>query len=190
MRALLDDPQYAALIPFVLQWYGAPSESIWHDVEGRPHIIPQGEGGEQGDALMPALFCLAMHAALEHIQRDLGPEALVVAYLDDIYIVIPEHMAARAVFSARHHLQDRCGIRMHQGKLKAYCPNAPSAVHDLQAFNTPTNEVWVHALPVEEQGVMVVGTPIGTTEFCEAQFANRLNAQRDFLQVLEDLEQA
>ena len=36
------------------------------------HTIHQG-GGEQGDTMMPFLFCLGQHAALEAIQRELNP---------------------------------------------------------------------------------------------------------------------
>ena len=38
---------------------------LWTDEDGQTHAIHQGEGGEQGDALMPALFCLGLHDALQ-----------------------------------------------------------------------------------------------------------------------------
>ena len=41
------------------------------DVEGVVHEIDQGEGGEQGDPLMPLLFSLGQHAALRAVQRQL-----------------------------------------------------------------------------------------------------------------------
>ena len=37
-------------LPFVCMFYGSPSECLWEDNEGVVHRIPQGEGGEQGDA--------------------------------------------------------------------------------------------------------------------------------------------
>ena len=52
-----------ALLPFMSQFYGSPSTYLWEDDEGVVHEIPQGEGGEQGDALMPALFSLGQHSA-------------------------------------------------------------------------------------------------------------------------------
>ena len=46
------------------------------------HTIDQGEGGEQGDPLMPLLFALGQHGALEAVQRTLrGDERFVVASL-------------------------------------------------------------------------------------------------------------
>ena len=59
-------------------------------------MIEQGDGGEQGDALMPALFCLALRPALLEIQAWLSPGDLVLAYLDDIYIICSRETARTA----------------------------------------------------------------------------------------------
>ena len=48
---------------------------------GRVHTITQGEGGEQGDAMMPLLFSLGQHTALERVQRSLR-EGDLFAFLD------------------------------------------------------------------------------------------------------------
>ena len=56
-----------AVLPFVRQFYGHPSAHIWEDDMGNVHEIAQGEGGEQGDPLMPLLFCLRQHRSLESI---------------------------------------------------------------------------------------------------------------------------
>ena len=49
----------------------------------RTHRIPQGEGGEQGDALMPLLFAVGQHTALEEASAQLWPGE---RNLDDIYL--------------------------------------------------------------------------------------------------------
>ncbi len=68
---------------------------VWQDDDGTTHDILQGEGGDQGDALMPALFCLAMQPALAATQGRLHPSDKVVAYLDDVYILTrPERARA------------------------------------------------------------------------------------------------
>ena len=61
-------PELRELVPFVRLWLDRRSTFVWTDDEGTPFDIPQGEGGEQGAALTPALFCLAMRPALEEIQ--------------------------------------------------------------------------------------------------------------------------
>ena len=43
------------------------------DDEGITHTIPQGEGGQQGDAVMPLFHILGQHSALEAIHRQLRP---------------------------------------------------------------------------------------------------------------------
>ena len=40
-------------------------------LKGMVHRIPQGEGGEQGDALMPLLFAFGQHEALQAVSRQL-----------------------------------------------------------------------------------------------------------------------
>ena len=64
----LVDPDLVEVLPFVRQWYAGQSEFVWFDQEGAPHRIFQGDGGEQGDALMPALFRLALRRALSEVQ--------------------------------------------------------------------------------------------------------------------------
>ena len=58
---------------FVLQFYGHPSSCLWDDDEGVTHEIKQGEGGEQGDAMMPSLYALEQHQALRSVQSQLRP---------------------------------------------------------------------------------------------------------------------
>ena len=67
-----------------------PSAYIWEDDVGTVHIIEQGEGGEQGDPLMPLLFSLGQHPALEAFQQSC-PEHVVMAFLDDIYFISKPH---------------------------------------------------------------------------------------------------
>ena len=58
------------ILPFARLFYGTPSAYLWEDEMGNTHEIPQGEEGEQGDPLMPILFSLGEHPALEAIRRD------------------------------------------------------------------------------------------------------------------------
>ena len=47
-----------AALPFVSLFYSSSSTCIWEDDADITHNIVQGEGGEQGDPLMPALFAV------------------------------------------------------------------------------------------------------------------------------------
>ena len=55
----------------------------------------QGNGCEQGDALAPALFALALHAALSAAAAKRQEGKLLLAFLDDLYLVTrPERVQA------------------------------------------------------------------------------------------------
>ena len=62
LQSLKDLERGSAALPFVSMFYGALSSYLWEDSTGRVHTISQGEGGEQGDAMMPLLFSLGQHS--------------------------------------------------------------------------------------------------------------------------------
>ena len=84
LQALDDVARGSEGVPFVLLFYGTRSHYLWEDSLGRVHTITQGEGGEQGDAMMPLLFSLGQHAALERVQRSLQKGEVLFAFLDDV----------------------------------------------------------------------------------------------------------
>ena len=67
LQKLLSLPGASEILPFVCLSYATPSQYVWTDDNGTAHHIPQGEGGEQGDPLMPLLFALGIHDILEHV---------------------------------------------------------------------------------------------------------------------------
>ena len=68
-------------------FYGSPSQYLWDYDDGVSHTIPQGEGGEQGDAMMPLLFSLGQHEALQAVNQNLRHGEFLFAFLDDIVMV-------------------------------------------------------------------------------------------------------
>ena len=64
MEGLLRMEDGDQVLPFVRCFCGNPSTYLWGDELGEPQDIPQGEGGEQGDPLVPLLFALGLHRAL------------------------------------------------------------------------------------------------------------------------------
>ena len=86
----LHDVDHTA-VPFVSMFYGTLSRYLSEDDAGTTHTIVQGEGGEQGDAMMPLLFALGQHPALEAVQHQLVDGEFIFAFMDDIYFVtVPE----------------------------------------------------------------------------------------------------
>ena len=94
LRGLLTVEGGESVLPFVRQFYGSVSTYLWQDDEGIVHDVHQGEGGEQGDALMPALFALGQHQALVVVHDQLAPHERLFAFHDDIYAVCsPERVS-------------------------------------------------------------------------------------------------
>ena len=105
------------LSPWGLREESRFSHTWWEDENGTTQIIPQGEGGEQGDALMPLLFAVGQHAALVAAQGRLQQDERIFAFLDDIYTTSsPDRVGAvYAILQEElHH------IRIHTGKTQVW----------------------------------------------------------------------
>ena len=87
LSKLLEIPSLQPLLPFVRAANSEPTRYKWQDDEGHRHDIEQHEGGEQGDPLMPLLFSLAIHNALEAVKEELEAGEMLFAFLDDMYVL-------------------------------------------------------------------------------------------------------
>ena len=144
------------LLPFVRTFYGQPSVFLWEDEVGKVHQIHQGEGGEQGDRLMPLLFSLAQHSALAAAHERLNEGEHLFASHDDLYTVcLPERVGELHRVLA-HELAAQAHIALHHGKTKVWNRGGhePPACIALQARARLSDEdaiVWRgnHTLPNE-----------------------------------------
>ena len=82
--------------------------------------IKQGEGGEQGDAMMPLSFSLGQHAALHAVQGRLEAGERLFAFLDDIWVVTAPDSVGPAYTAIREALWEHSRIRVHVGKTKVW----------------------------------------------------------------------
>ena len=82
LRGLKEMDTGDRVLSFVRRFYGQPSLHIWEDEVGDVQDIPQGEGGDQGDRLMPLLFSLAMHPSLVSTGDLLREGEKLFAFLD------------------------------------------------------------------------------------------------------------
>ena len=175
-------------IPFVRMFYGEPSVYLWEDDHGVVHNIHQAEGGEQGDALMPLLFALGQHAALVAVQSQLIAGEKLMAFLDDIYVVTrPERIGAVYV-TLQNELLAHSGIRIHGGKTRVWNsggvrPPACDALERIARAADADENVWRGSqLPFHQQGIKVLGTPLGHPEFVRAHLDRIAIEHRTFLE--------
>ena len=96
-------------------FHGSPSRFLWEDELGNVNYIPQGEGGEQGDASMPLLFSLGQHRALVSVAGELRRGEHLFAFHDDLYVTAqPDHVVDIHHTLAVHLWREE--ITFHQGK--------------------------------------------------------------------------
>ena len=120
LRGVADMVDGDKLILFVRQFYSSLSTFLWEDEVGETRRIQQGEGGEQGDPLMPLLFSVGQHRALVQVQADLREGERLFAFLDDIYVVCSPERVGAVYESLEHALRTKVVINIHLGKTKLW----------------------------------------------------------------------
>ena len=146
LRGLCRVPDGPEALPFVRMFYGQASMYLWEDDEGIVHDIHQGEGGEQGDALMPLLFSLGQHPALQAVQAQLLPGERVFAYLDDVYVITTPARVGAIYRLFERELWIHANIRVHAGKTRVWNSGGhrPAACDELERISRAVNggNVW------------------------------------------------
>ena len=181
LSALADRPALAGLLPYAALFYGSPSTYVFYDAEGHAHDVQQGEGGEQGDPLMPSLFALGQHQALLETRARLHPSNALYAFLDDIYVTGPPEHTVGQFAIVREALARHANIQVHLGKTRAWnsAGEEPPGLLEALPPQDPENPCWTGnwARPAAEQGVVVLGSPVGSRDFIAAKLAQRLQEQ-------------
>ena len=169
LQRMVDGDQ---MIPFVRLFYGSLSVYLWEDDMGETHEILQGEGGEQGDPLMPLLFSLGQHRALLAVNARLIEGESLFAFLDDLCVLCSPERVGEVHKVIQQELWSRDNIRVHHGKTKVWnrAGAEPRGCAELTAAARMVEEsatVWVgdRSLPSAAQGMRAVGSPIGHPEF-------------------------
>ena len=185
-------PTARKLLPFVLMSYGATSTYVWTDENGIAHDIHQAEGGEQGDALMPALFCLGLHDALAAADRQLLPGEYLVAYLDDIYLLTTRPRARDASDVVTSHIREHTGIEPNLNKTECWCTGGGPAPPGVAELGVPDQQdvvtpVWKGDLADEYRGVEVLSSPLGTNAYAQKCMNERMARERKLLEKLNKI---
>ena len=167
-------------------FYGSSSTYLWEDELGNTQKIPQGEGGEQGDPLMPMFFSLCEPPALEAIQRRLIDGEKLLAYLDDITVICsPERVRALLTIIGEE-LARHAQVSIHHGKTVwnrgGVTPPGVEELTRLARLVKPEAVVWScdTQLPATQQGVVILGVPIGSPDFVRQQLVDK-SAEQDLL---------
>ena len=157
-----------SILPFVRLSYSQPSSYLWTDEDGADHLVQQGEGGEQGDPLMPLLFSLGIHDALLRIHRHLLEGEYLFAYLDDVYAVVQPDRVKPVYKLLEEALFEVAGIRLSEGKTRTW-NRAGERPPDMEFLGSDT---W------DAGGVKVLGAPIGSDAFVAQFLEDRLDDEK------------
>ena len=175
-------PGASAALNFVRSFYGRTSQYLCTDDGGTTHDIWQAEGGEQGDPLMPMLYALGQHPALVELQSLLQDDEKIYAFLDDIYITCQPQRVRHIFDLLVTCLWNHARVRVHQGKTKIWNKSGivPPDVENMR--DSRGNSAWRgdHSLPTREQGLKILGTPLGHPDFVSHQL-QELQQEHDLL---------
>ncbi len=67
------------MLPFARLFDVEPSSYLWQNAAGDVHKMLQGEGGEQGDGLLPMMYALGQHDGLDEARSLLSPIDALIA---------------------------------------------------------------------------------------------------------------
>ena len=170
-------PGARRLLLFLLLPYGSKLEYLWEDENGAVSHVEQGEGGEQGDPLMPYLFSWGIHDALAEVARKLQADEDIFAFLDDVYVVSEPARTQTSYEDLAHELLTKAGIQLHLGKTRVWNRNGviPDGVAAMGA------EVW------SPEGIVVLGTPTGSDNFCQGKAVERIEEERRLWERIPDV---
>ena len=182
LNALLEWPDLRPLLPYARQFYAAPSSCTWYDGLGAAHDIVQGEGGEQGDPLMPALF--AIQPALRETEGLLQDGEAIFAFLDDVHVAASP-LRVKLLHDARTRaLWAHAGVQLNAGKTRVWNAAGEEPPQLSALCGSPEDPVWVSdwSLPAEQQGLAVLGAPLGSDAFVRHQLHAKRRSQDRLLQ--------
>ena len=103
------------------------------------------------------------------------------AFLDDIYVIATKERAAEALMVVSDAVEDIAGVRPHLGKLEAWSRAGGDEPPGLQAISSTA---WRGDRLPHENGITVLGVPVGTEQFVEAKLHERLEEEAAFLDLL------
>ena len=114
---------------------------------------------------MPALFSLALAGALKRAQERLRPGEVLLAYLDDLYLVTRPERVGAAYLGVTDEVRTSCGIEPNLGK--TVCWNR-AGIFSPEAELVLGADAWRGGGPPDSQGIRVLGAPLGSHAFCAA----------------------
>ena len=137
---------------------------------------------------MPILFSLGQHAALTAIAERLEDDERLLAFLDDLCVVTTPRRSVAVLEVLREELWRHAKISVHHGKTCIWNRGGvvPDRCDELEAAARAVNPRarvcrGSHEDRLEDQGITILGTPVGRPEFVERELAKILANHSELL---------
>ena len=155
------------IYPHVAQMYSSSSPLVFHQ-DNSSSVILSEEGIHQGDPLGPVLFSIGIQPLLMRLQ-DHNPNIKVLAYLDDVFVLGDPANVVPALDEIKSMFRE-INLVVADHKCEIYSPT-PAACESLLSSVS---------IPVTSEGVTVLGTPIGSSQFV-AEASSSIAEKGDYL---------
>jgi hypothetical protein len=123
LKELMRRKDYAK-IAFFLQWYAEDPGVLFHHENGEVETLSVGQGVDQGGALSPFFFSIAVHGVLEEINKMDGVH-VAMGFLDDLFMTTsPETSKVLTVDGKVDALleEEETGLKVNPGKTVVFDP--------------------------------------------------------------------
>ncbi len=120
------------MAPIATSWCTEPSMHVVTDNAdaASSRVFMQTDGLDQGCPLSPALFCIAIAPVLDEVRaamRAVDPDAEVVAYLDDVYLLGSPAAVERGLQALEEGMRG-IGMRLNHAKTQVWTKNPAMAL--------------------------------------------------------------
>ena len=162
MDLMLENPALAPCVPFLRMLYGSPAPLVFDMDEDGPCVIESERGTQQGDPWSSLLFSLVHTHVMDRV-RAAHPGITALSYQDDTNIVTDVHTAA-AVMATVEQEFSHVGLSVNKSKCALYT-RADVPVELECVFGDMT---------VARDGLVVLGSPLGSNEFMRDKVERKL----------------
>jgi hypothetical protein len=161
---------------YFIQYYGGHSELHFRHKDGHTANISSAAGTQQGDVMAMALFAAPLHAVMLRVSAR-HPDVRFCAFADNVYIVGPLHLCIAASADYATCIREDLGLHCNPADSFLHCP----AWANLEVL-PPELQQALDALPPQLQGLsfaqdglMVVGVPVGTEVYKQSRLTIIVN---------------
>jgi hypothetical protein len=164
LRIMMDIPELAQCVPFLRTLYGNPAMMLYDKDDDDIHVIKSERGTQQGDPWSSLLFSLVHTHAMDRV-RARHPNITALSYQDDTNIVTDVHTAAAVLATVEEEFA-RVDLTVNKSKCILYSrtPVTPSVEHMFAGVN------------ISHEGVIVLGSPVGSNSFMRVQAQKKLQS--------------